>query len=43
LFRRNIKYSSSEILLFGRMIINSADKQTFLAEMTKWHTCRTYG
>jgi len=32
LFRQNIKYSSSEMLLFGRQVINSVYKQTFLVK-----------
>jgi len=36
LFRQNIKYSSNEILVFGRPIINSVYK-LFSLKMTKWH------
>jgi len=37
LFRHSIKCSSSEILLFGRPIINIFYKPTFSLKMTKWH------
>jgi len=43
LFRHDIKYSSSELLLFGRQI-NSIYKQTFLAKNDLVaRICRTYG